>query len=87
VERPFKNYAMIAPSQNAEHKSDRYTEQEDLIIRAPNLSNTNCKAQRCSLLKKSQRDYGCLPRAFLAACMESIDQDFLMFSAPLSRFS
>ena len=69
-ERPFKNYAWMR-RHDAEHKSDRYTEQEDLIIRAQ-IEQYQLQSAEMQFIKKSQRDM-VFTSAF-GGVYESIDQ-------------
>jgi endonuclease/exonuclease/phosphatase family metal-dependent hydrolase len=69
-ERPFKNYAWMR-RHDAEHKSNRYTEQEDLIIRAQ-IEQYQLQSAEMQFIKKSQRDM-VFTSAF-GGVYESIDQ-------------
>jgi len=69
-ERLFKNYAWMR-RHDAEHKSDRYTEQEDLIIRAQ-IEQYQLQSAEMQFIKKSQRDM--VYTSVFGGVYESIDQ-------------
>lgn len=69
-EQPFKNYAWMR-RHDAKHKSDRYTEQEDLSIRAQ-IMRYQLESAEMQFIKSSQRDM--VYTTAFNGVYESIDQ-------------
>ena len=69
-ERPFKNYAWIR-RHDAEHKGDRYSEQDDLVIRTQ-IEQYQLQSAEMQFIKKSQRDM--VYTSAFGGVYESIDQ-------------
>ncbi len=69
-ERPFKNYAWMR-RHDAKHKSDRYSEQDDLVIRAQ-IEQYQLQSAEMQFIKRSQRDM--VYTSAFGGVYESIDQ-------------
>lgn len=69
-ERPFKNYAWMR-RHDAQHKSDRYSEQDDLVIRTQ-IEQYQLTSAEMQFIKKSQRDM--VYTSAFGGVYESIDQ-------------
>lgn len=69
-ERPFKNYAWMR-RHDAQHKSDRYSEQDDLVIRAQ-IEQYQLTSAEMQFIKRSQRDM--VYTSAFGGVYESIDQ-------------
>lgn len=69
-ERPFKNYAWMR-RHDAEHKADRYSEQDDLVIRAQ-IEQYQLTSAEMQFIKRSQRDM--VYTSAFGGVYESIDQ-------------
>ena len=69
-ERPFKNYAWMR-RHDAAHKSDRYTEQEDLVIRSQ-IEQFQLSSAEMQFIQQSQRDM--VYTSAFGGVYESIDQ-------------
>ncbi|MFV1923045.1 MAG: endonuclease/exonuclease/phosphatase family protein [Methylotenera sp.] len=69
-ERPFKNYAWMR-RHDAQHRSDRYSEQDDLVIRAQ-IEQYQLISAEMQFIKRSQRDM--VYTSTFGGVYESIDQ-------------
>ena len=69
-ERAFKNYAWMR-RHNAEHKGDRYTEQNDTVIRSQ-IEQYQLQSAEMQFIEKSQRDM--IYTSVFGGVYESIDQ-------------
>lgn len=69
-EKPFKNYAWMR-RHDAEHKADRYTEQEDLVIRSQ-IEQFQLTSAEMQFIQQSQRDM--VYTSAFGGVYESIDQ-------------
>ena len=69
-ERPFKHYAWMR-RHDAEHKGDRYSEQDDLVIRAQ-IEQYQLSSAEMQFIKRSQRDM--VYTSAFGGVYESIDQ-------------
>lgn len=69
-ERPFKNYSWIR-KHDAKHKGDRYSDQDDLVIRAQ-IEQYQLQSAEMQFIKNSQRDM--VYTSAFGGVYESIDQ-------------
>jgi len=69
-ERPFKNYAWLR-KHDAKHKGDRYSDQDDLVIRAQ-IEQYQLQSAEMQFIKNSQRDM--VYTSAFGGVYESIDQ-------------
>lgn len=69
-EKPFKNYAWVR-RHDAQHKSDRYSEQDDLVIRAQ-MEQYQLTSAEMQFIQHSQRDM--VYTSAFGGVYESIDQ-------------
>ena len=69
-ERPFKNYAWVR-RHDAQHRSDRYSEQDDLVIRAQ-IEQYQLTSAEMQFIQHSQRDM--VYTSAFGGVYESIDQ-------------
>ncbi len=69
-EKPFKNYAWIR-RHDAQHKGDRYSEQDDIVIRAQ-IEQYQLTSAEMQFIKRSQRDM--VYTSAFGGVYESIDQ-------------
>ncbi len=72
-EKPFKNYAWML-KHSAEHKGDRYSDQDDLVIRAQ-IEQYQLQSAEMQFIKNSQRDM--VYTSAFGGVYESIDQIFM----------